>query len=395
MAYVRARGNIRKPRRSVRRRAPARRRSTTRRRTYRRRRSTPKCGNDEVTPAVKWALAQSDPFEPQCLGAKVPDSNTIPSIANADTDIVAVPAPSAAGNISALAFAPCYQNAYWTATQGASTVAWVAGTFQPRSKKDQFIASVEAYRPVAHALRLTSPLAPTSTTGFVHIGIDVESRFNSAVAADPDWAISPSQMAGLPFYKRVTLASLTQSPLTVINKWIDETAFRYDDSRVTYSFVGSSGTIATSTFQFQQSWGVIIIMVEGAPTGGPPLSVEHLLLTECQPKKDAFILGSQAAPYSPGLLSATATMVAASDVGHTEAEQDSYVSKNISNLVDGLQSGGREILNQYGPAVMRAAGHRMGQTAMNYAFAGMMGLAGIGGVNNNANRLALTARAAP
>lgn len=388
MVYVRARGNIRKPRRSVRKRAPARRRAYTRRRTYRRRRAAPK-SNTEVTPATKFAIAQLDPFEPQALGAKVPDSNTIPSIANADTDIVAVPAPSTAGYLTGLGFNPSYQTAVMAPAQGATSLDWTATTYATRSKASQFVASIEAYRPVAHALRLTSPLAPTSCTGFVHIGIDVESRYRATNFSAPDYAGSVSDMAGLPYYKRVTLASLTQSPLTVVNKWIDESAFRYDDPRSTYSFLSSASTPQTQTFNLQQSWGSIIVIVEGAPTGSSPLSVEHLLMTECQPQKSAFILGTQAAPYSPGLMSATSTMVSEGDFAHTEAEQDTFVGRGLNHLVNGLASGGRQIFNQYAPSVLNALGHRVGQTAMNMAVQGMMGLGGIAGINNNANRLAL------
>lgn len=393
MVYARSRTNIRKPRRSTRRRAPVRRRAYVRRRTYRRRpRTYPKKGCTEMTPAVKFSLAQADPFEPQVLGAKIPDSNTIPSIANADTDLISIPAPSTAGFLTALAFCPSYYSAVITPTQVSSSVIdWNTYSVAQRSKYTQFYQTVEAYRPVAHALRLTSALAPTSTTGFVHIGIDVESRVsNRASGSGPDFPISLAEMAGLAYYKRVTLASLTQSPLTVVNKWIDDTAFRYDDPRSQYTWSSSAtSTPAPSFLSFQQSWGVIIVMIEGAPTGANPLSVEHLLLTECQPQKSAFILGTQAAPYSPGLMGATSSMVSEGDFAHTEAEQDGFVAKSVNHLVNGLVEQGTHLYNEYAPPVLNAIGHRLGQTAMNIGMQAVLGVAGIGGVNNNANRLML------
>jgi len=398
MAYRRATGNIRKPRRSVRRRAPARRRAVTRRRTYRRRaprrvKSTPA----ELNPSTKFALAQLDPFEPQCLGAKVPDSNTMPSIANCDIDLVALAGPGASAALTAVAFNPSYRSAVITATPGASSVSWdttSGSVIATRSKYSQVAASIEATRAVAHAIRISSPLAPTSTTGFVHIGLDVESRYNDTGSNSfPDFPTTIAQMSGLAHYKRVTLASLTQSPITVINKWIDETAFRYEDPRANYVYTSSTSvTITTANFNMNSSWGTLVVMVEGSPTGtSTQLSFEHILLSEFLPKKDAFIIGNSAAPNSPGLMGATSVMVANTDFAHTEAEQESYISRGVQELASGLYAQGERAFNEHAPAIAQRVASHVGTTMLNYTLAGIAGLAGIGGVNNNPNRLALTA----
>ena len=178
MAYRIQKGNIRKPRRrrqtAVRRRsvrrAPLRRRTSTRRQTNRK--------NDchcpgELSPSAKFALAQLDPFEPKCLGAKIPDTNTMPSIANADTDQVGLSGPTVSGDLIAIAFNPSYGYSYAPASSGTGVVTWNVG-WTSRRNNSNVVASVEAIRPVAHAVRMVSPLAPTSTTGFVHVGIAVE-----------------------------------------------------------------------------------------------------------------------------------------------------------------------------------------------------------------------------
>lgn len=392
MVYRRATGNIRRPRRRVTRRVSVRRRRPVRR-TYRRRRTYSKpVAMQEITPSTKFALAQLDPFEPACLGAKVPDSNTMPSIANSDTDLVALTNSATAGQLCAWAFTPEYAMAVRQATPGGLSVTWDNNAVA-RTKASSVNASVEAIRPVAHAVRLSCPLAPTSTTGFVHIGLDVESRFSDTASSNPEYPTTVAQMAGLAHYKRVTLASLTQSPLTVINKWIDETGFRYNDPRSYDAFNGaaSGGVGSTSLFNFGSSWGALIVMVESSPgSSSTILSSEHLLMTECLPKKDAFILGSNAAPNSPALLSATSSMVAQQDFAHTEAEQESYIGRGVNHLINGLASGGRQIFNEYAPGILNSIGNRVGSAAANFGLQAILGVGGIAGVNNNPNRLALT-----
>lgn len=43
-----------------------------------------------LTPSAKFAMAQLDPFDPAVAGAKIPDSNTMPSISSSDIDILSV-----------------------------------------------------------------------------------------------------------------------------------------------------------------------------------------------------------------------------------------------------------------------------------------------------------------
>lgn len=394
MAYRIQKGNIRKPRR---RRQTTRRRSVRkapRRRTSTRRQMSKK--NDcicpgELSPSAKFALAQLDPFEPKCLGAKVPDTNTMPSIANADTDQVTLPGPATTGNLIAIAFNPSYYSSVLAATEvSSSAVAW-GTTFSQRRNYSNVVASVEAIRAVAHAVRMVSPLAPTSTTGFVHVGIAVESRVNSSAGTAPDYPTTVNQMTGLAHYKRFTLASLTQSPVTIINKWIDESAFRYDDPRTQYAFAGSASTTNPTTFQFQSSWGTLIVMVEGQPsTATTPISFEHLLLTECLPRKDAWVLGTQAAPNSPGTMSAVSVMTSETDFAHTEAQQDTYIQEGLRAFERGASVAGERVWNDVAAPLLTRFGNAVVNTGVAMAFNAISGRGGIPGVNSNPGRLALT-----
>jgi len=393
MAYRIQKGNIRKPKRKSK---TTRRRSV--RKSYRKSTSTRRQGgkkNDcscpgELSPTAKFALAQLDPFEPRCLGAKVPDTNTMPSIANADTDQVTLAGPTTNGNLIAIAFNPSYQSSINAATEGAASVTWTT-TFSKRRNADNVVASVEAIRPVAHAVRMVSPLAPTSTTGFVHVGIAVESRINSGSGTVPDYPTTINQMTGLAHYKRFTLASLTQSPVTIINKWIDETAFRYEDPRSTYTFAGSGTTPNTTTFQFQSGWGTLIVMVEGQPSSATtPISFEHVLLTECIPQKTAWVLGTQAAPNSPGTMSAVSVMTGETDFAHTEAQQDTYIAEGLRAFERGASVAGERVWNDVAAPLLQRFGNNVLNAGMMYALNAATGRGGIPGVNSNPARLTLT-----
>jgi len=373
MVYRRSTTNIRRPRRARRRPAPRPRRRTTRRaprRVMRRQMSRPsKPCPGELSPSLKFALSQLDPFEPRCLGAKIPDSNTIPSIANCDTDQVNM-GFAAAGTLSAMVFAPSYNYATLGST-AANPVLWT-NSWNQRRNYDNVIAAIEAIRPVSHALRISSALSPTAATGFVHIGLSVESRASSiAGTAQPDYPKTVNQMTGLQHYQRVTVASLTQSPLTVINKWIDDTGFRYDDPRSTYAFNDSVAGSSTLTFNFQQSWAVICVMVEGAPPNSTPLSFEHLLLTEAIPRKDGFVIGTQAAPNSPTLLGAVSQMVSEQPFAHTEDQQATYLQNGFTRLQQGIQQAGSDAAQVAGP-LLQQVGYGAGRYAIN-TVAGVVG----------------------
>jgi len=387
MVYRRSKTNIRRP---VRRRRIMRKRVYKRKTTRRRTQTQCECPGD-LSPTARFALAQIDPFEPRCQGAKVPDSNTIPSIANVDQDQVSfLTSPTAGHTLNAYAFLPSYAYGSVQAQGGAGLVTWPT-TGAQRRNYGSILTNVEAIRPVSHAIRMSSSTAPTTTVGFVHVGLAVESRRGGALTGAPDLPTNVNEMTGLPHYKRFTIASLTQSPVTVINKWIDETAFRYDDPSSLPLFVASAdGPLYQHNINFNQSWGTIVVMTEGAQLGTNVIGFEHLLLSECIPKRTAFVLGTQAAPNSPGTMSAVSTMQSGTDFSHTEAEQESYISQSLNELGRGARIAGAQVFNNVAlPLVQRLGGH-VANTGLNMAFAAMAGRGGLPGINSNPNRGMIT-----
>jgi len=192
------------------------------------------------------------------------------------------------------------------------------------------------------------------------------------------------EVSGLQYYKRVTLSSLTQTPLTVINKWLDDTGFRYSAPQADLAL----GTGAT--FQTDYGWGVIVIMLEGVPANTQVLSIEHLLISEGIPQKNGVILGTVAAPNSPATLSAVGHMTTEQSPFHTEAEQDSYIQRGVDAIARGAAAAGEQVFANVAAPLLQRVGAYGATTAANMAFNAMTGQGGIPGVNSNPYRLMLT-----
>jgi len=375
MAYRRSRVNIRRAprRRRAVRRAPARRR-VVRRRTnnYRRRIAAPcKCPG-ELTPGDKFVMLQGDPFDTKYFGAKIPDSSTLPSIATPiQYNLTLTSASGTQPNwASAFAFYPAVRGVNWAATgTSPSAWTWVGASSSSAPQTTSFTTQFESFRPTAHSIRLSCPFAPSSTTGFVHIAIATETSFTSVGAGSSNvlqLASSLTEMSGYTFYKRVTLASLTQSPITLINKWTDETAFRYQNPYISEQ---TDATGAGLTFHIPYSWGTLLVAVEGAsasttPGSISPLTAEVILHSECIPDKSSTLIGSTAAAYNSGVLNAVSHAVAQTDFAHTEEQQEQTV-----------RSYAEEVMNAVG-ATPENIGNLMGQIGRGAARAGLRYVAG-------------------
>jgi len=379
-------------RRSYSRKRFPRRRSGPVRRSYKRRTSTRRVSRTtrsrsacvcpgELTPATKFALAQLDPFHSNAMGAKVPDSNTQPSVSTTDTEQVTLLSAGLATDLFGMAFRPSFTYGTITATPGSPLnwgAAYVTNALN-RSKRTAYAAAIELTRPVAHAVRLSSPLAPTAASGFVHIAISTETTFGANTWQYPT---TIAQISGCQFYKRVTLASLTQSPLTIINKWIDDTAFRYS------SPTANIESATASVFQTDYAWGNIVMILEGCPIGVNVISAEHLLMSEGIPQKDSPIIGTPAAASSPGTLQATSDMQSRSEPFHTEAEQEGYIQRGVNAFAQGAAEQGDRLYERVGVPLLNAVGQQATSSALNMFYNAITGQGGISGVNSNANRLA-------
>lgn len=298
---------------------------------------------------TKFELAQINPFDKRVLGVKIPDSNTQPSdtfrsedryaITTAVSDLAKCRAflPNVAANVvdSVDSSATGWS---WTAAYGGATASSVATDAN---------SNYVGIRPCGHGVRLSCPLAPTSVTGFVHIAIYPISTWNVSTWQFP---VNLSQIANLPWYRRFTLAQLTQRAVTIVNKFIDNTATRYSNPGSDLVLQGTD-----NTFQFSGGWCAIIIAIEGAPIGGgTALSAENLVHFEGIPVISSANTGSfsPAAPFDVQEMEGVSRIATAVPGVFQEGEESSAIAAGMNALAQGAGAAAGEIYNR---AVLPAA----------------------------------------
>ena len=297
---------------------------------------------------VPFLMAHIDPFLPVVRGVKVPDSNTMESDTGTLNDEFSMTLTSGA-NVKAILFNPALTSAAVPSVEGAGTWTWPAafGGGIDCNQLANVQAGSTAFRAVAHGIRISSTLAATAATGFVHVAVYAPGTFGVGTWPFPT---TIAQLRDLPFYRKVTLSSLTQSPLTVVNKFLDQTAFRYVD--VQEPFAGFSNS-ARGSFQITHSWATIIVAVEGAPTG-TSLGIETTLHIEMLAKVGGTNNSSRAAPGNPGLMAAAGAMAAGTPATHFESEQSSLFAQAGEAISEGLQAGAQGVA-EWGAANLRTA----------------------------------------
>ena len=105
-------------------------------------------------------------------------------------------------------------------------------------------------RSVAHGIKITCPLNLTTAAGYVHIA-----SYTLNTQGKSTWAL-PTTVAGiqdLPGYKRVTLQSLTQNPLIVVNKFLRDYKCLDVPDHVLFAWSGSPTTYAEVITQIPQN----------------------------------------------------------------------------------------------------------------------------------------------
>jgi hypothetical protein len=307
-------------------------------------------------------MAHIDPFLPVVRGVKVPDTNTMESDTVLCTDEYSFTITTGT-NVKCAAFNPALTSTVVGSTEGAGAWTWAAafagGT--DVAQLSNITAASTAYRTVAHGIRISSTLAPTAATGFVHIAIYSPSTYGATTWPFPT---TLSQMRDLPFYRKVTLASLTQSPLTVVNKFLDQTAFRYN---ATDEIVAGYTNSGRGSFQVTHSWASIFVAVEGAPSASNALGIEMVLHAETISKAGASNNNSPAAPGNPGLMAAAGHMAANTNASHFESEQGSIFAQATDAISEGLQAGAQNVA-EWGATTLRHAAEQAVYTGASALF---------------------------
>jgi len=349
-------------------------RSTRRPRLVRRARSSPAAagpgGMTGTRHGDKYVLSQADPFDEECDGVKIPDSNAQPSVPLKadDTWDIAV----ATGDTSrAWAFNPsCVANGVQcNPTTGATSWAWPVGFggTNDSAKLAQLRTDQEMFRPVAHGIRITSGLAPTAATGFVHVCVFSQALYNQSTWAYPT---SVALMQNVPGYKRIPIGRLTAEGLIVVNRCTDTTAQRYVDSdSPVYANAG------TMEFQTGLQWCSIIVAVTGCTGNTVPISVESILHLECIPRATAISTATPAAKYNPPALGAAANGNSSTNPSALDSEKSSRKLSFLSNALKGAQAAG-------GGKVASAGGMRLSALFNAVGSAGSSNVNMSGGIRN-------------
>ena len=234
----------------------------------------------------KYFVAQMNPFDSAGYGVRVPDTNTAPSSAFYTYDEGKIET-SVAGRCIAQSFIPSATNYAQGGVQGGSANIWTwnATSWNAGAVTTSKVASVNANyslcRPVAHAVRLTCNGAASAVTGFIHVALMTV----NTTASTPNSSEMPktlSDMACLPGYRRLTLSSLCENPLIVVNRFLDETGHRYVACVNTYEDDLPTAGSTEGTFNVQYSWMQILVVVESSTVANTIVNYENICHFEGQ-----------------------------------------------------------------------------------------------------------------
>ena len=316
MAYKRKRSTTRAPSRYRRRRSYRYRRTGLSRpaRSYRRKKTMSR--RRKKVPISKFVLAQLDPFSDKVAGVKIPDSNTQPSATVVVEDEFAL-ATGLGETANCQAFRPFCSGMNVLSTWASPTSwTWTSGfgNASNSSKINSITNNHRLVRTCAYGIRISCALAPNNVTGYVHICLAPMSDFGATTWSLPN---NVSEMQNSPFYKRYPLAVLTNKPLKVVSKIIDENAYRYygpsalEDGPVPNTQLGSM-------YLQHSGWSPIVVAVTGVSAQTTAVSVESILHLETIPLVSSAVSTSPAAASSGSQMDLASSVSSGSAAGHLE-----------------------------------------------------------------------------
>lgn len=346
----------------ARRKTPVRkRRYASRRRSYgRSTRRRPTTRRRKTVPISKFTLAQLDPFSEKVAGVKIPDVNTQPSSTVVVEDEIALSVDAIYGS-GVRMVRPTLQALYVAPSTISSPTTWswssgYGGTGNS-SKRDTISNNNTAIRVCSHGLRITSALAPTSVTGFVHIAVVTESEFGKTTWSTPT---SIADMQTSQWYKRIPLAVLTQKPFKIVNKILDHNAFRY------FAPLSDLADTATDMTLHTSGWANILIAVTGAPISATVLSIENIVHLETLPSPGS------AQTVTPAAAASSAAVEQATNVANSSPAVHEEGNDFMNEAVNALQGYG-QTLYEASVEGARAAGYNAIQSLGGAAYNWLQG----------------------
>jgi hypothetical protein len=307
-------------------------------------------------------LANINPFDQNADGCKIPDSNTYPSTSIRIEDEVQLTTDATFGGHTR-AFRP-YLNGHnvVATTASANSWTWTAayGNGNASARLSSVTSNYALVRPVAHGIRITSPLATTTAAGYVHVCVYAQSEAGST------WALplNVSQLNNCMFYQRFPLSVLTQRAVTVVNKFLDSTSGRYFDPNT------DMATPATDLSFQTEGWATILVTIEGAGLSQNCVNVETIIHMEATPLFSGINSASPAAPFNISSLESVSRVAGHTPAAFLQGEEQSYLSQAAQALGQGAQSAFGDALPRYAYGFGRAAAG----AALRYAGNGIPGV---------------------
>lgn len=386
MAYKRKTGSrSRAPSRYRRRRSYRYRRTGASRpaRSYRRKRTMSR--RRKKVPISKFVLAQLDPFSDKVAGVKIPDANTQPSATAIVEDEYALTTGATYGT-AVNAYRPFVLGQQVAPATINSATGWSwAGSYGGTNNSSKYLSITSNHRLIrtcAYGVRITCALAPNNVTGYVHVCLAPMSDFSNTTWTLPT---SISEMQNSPFYKRYPLAVLTQKPLKVVAKIIDENGFRYIASNA------SPDAQATAMTLQHSGWTAICVAVSGVSVNTTAVSVESLLHLETIPFADSAVSTSPAAPSNGSQMDLASSVSSGSNAASLEgttSPQGGY-TEWLSDAANSAIQSGRSVIDwvadselaRQWTALDNAARDRARQALLERGLELAMGYLGGGGAN--------------
>lgn len=312
----------------------------------------------------RFLLAQINPFHPLAEGCKVPDSNTFPSTPVRADDTFSI-SLGTLGNVNCFAFRPTVTRTIVSGVEAAGSWTWAAGYTGAidSGRRTAIQSNYSLIRSVAHGIRIYSPVAPTSATGFIHIAIVANSMYNTSTWSFPT---TLAQMSNCMYYNRFPLSLLTQKAVTVTNKFLDCTSTRYYSPASDLASDTSTNDMMLQT----DAWGTILVAIDGVPKD-QVLQIEQIVHLEALPSPSGVNTSTPAAAYSPQEIQTASVIVSHQEAATVEGETPIGPSGLLYNaIISGAQTAYAEV----GAPALSYAGQAAGYAATTAAAGGLIGI---------------------
>lgn len=278
----------------------------------------------------KYILAQADPFDSNVDGVKIPDANCQPSVAFKAEDVYDL-ATTVGETTRLIGINPTLEKTFF-GSQFVDPDTWTYSAAYAGSKNHakltQLRSDFELFRPVAHAVRITSGLSPLTVTGFLHVAVFTMANFGQTTWACPT---TLGQLQSVPGYRRYPLGRLTSEGVTVINRPMDCTSQRYIDTDNTIFAASTQNEFNTAC-----QWGVILVAVSGVAASTTPVSIETIMHYECIPRSTSISQSTPAARYNVDALAGAAAALSSGPASALDSERPQVVTQAVRTAVNNM-----------------------------------------------------------